>query len=80
MAYRNFENSTLSRRSLFRGGAYVAAGAAITAYGAGLPFSSRLLALHDVAEAWPNVAAMADKYLSEGKLANLLFTIVNGQE
>jgi len=80
MAYRNFENSTLSRRSLFRGGAYVAAGAAITAYGAGLPFSSRLLALHDVAEAWPNVAAMADKYLSEGKLANLLFTFGRGQD
>ena len=75
MAFRTFEPSPLSRRSLFRGGTYMAAGAAM----ASLPFGRSLLA-HDVGEAWPNVAALAEKYLSERKLANLFFTFGNGQE
>lgn len=73
MAYRNFADHTLSpeisRRSLFRGGAYAAAGAAL----AGLPFGRELLA-HDVSEAWPNVAALAKKYVEERKVANMLLT------
>ncbi len=75
MAFRTFDETTLSRRSLFRGGAYMAAGAVM----ASLPFGRQLLA-HDVSEAWPNVAAMARKYVDEGKVANLLLTFGRGQE
>ena len=56
MAFRTFEQPDISRRSLFRAGAYAAAGTAL----AGLPFGRELLA-HDVSENWPNVAAMAKK-------------------
>ena len=59
----------LSRRSLFRHSALFAGGAAL----ASLPFGRQLLA-HDVAESWPNVAAMANRYVSERKLANLFLT------
>ena len=59
----------LSRRSLFQHSALFAGGAAL----ASLPFGRQLLA-HDVAESWPNVAAMANRYVSERKLANLFLT------
>jgi CubicO group peptidase (beta-lactamase class C family) len=79
LAYRDFADSTLSpelsRRSLFRGGAYAAAGVAL----AGLPFGRALLA-HDVSESWPNVAAMAKSYVEEGKVANMLLTFGWGQQ
>ncbi len=75
MAYRNFETLDVSRRSLFRGGAYMAGAAAL----AGMPFGRHLLA-HNIDEAWPNVAAMAQKYVSDGKVANLLLTFGTGQE
>ncbi|MEM1194609.1 MAG: serine hydrolase domain-containing protein [Pseudomonadota bacterium] len=45
----------------------------------GLPFARELLA-HDVAEAWPNVAALAKKYVTDGKVANLFLTFGTGQE
>ena len=64
-----------SRRTLFRTSAYAVAGAAL----AGLPFGRQLLA-HDVGESWPHVAAMAEKYLSERKVANLLLTFGWGQD
>ncbi|MCZ8136183.1 MAG: serine hydrolase [Porphyrobacter sp.] len=66
---------SLSRRSLFRHSALLAGGAALS----GLPFGRALLA-HDVAESWPNVAALADKYVSGRKVANLLVTFGWGQE
>lgn len=66
---------SLSRRSLFRSSALLAGGAALS----GLPFGRALLA-HDVAEAWPNVAALADKYVAGRKVANLLVTFGWGQE
>ncbi|MFU7529206.1 serine hydrolase domain-containing protein [Qipengyuania sp. ASV99] len=75
MAFRTFDVSDLSRRSLFRAGAYAAAGATL----ASLPFGRQLMA-HDVSEAWPNVAALSDKYVSSGKLANLFLTFGSGQE
>lgn len=68
-------NPALSRRALFRAGGYAAAGAALTT----LPFGRSLFA-HDVSQAWPNVAAMANKFVSEGKVANLLLTFGWGQE
>ena len=75
MAFRTFETADLSRRSLFRGGAYAAGAAAL----AGLPLGRELLA-HDVAEAWPNVAALAKKYIDEKKVANMFLTFGWGQE
>ena len=79
MAFRTFDHATLSpqltRRSLFRAGAYAGAGAAL----ATLPFGRQLLA-HDVSETWSNVAAMSQKYVSERKLANLFLTFGWGQE
>ncbi|WP_298334230.1 serine hydrolase domain-containing protein [uncultured Erythrobacter sp.] len=75
MAYRNFANPELSRRSLFRGGAYAAAGATL----ATLPFGRELLA-HSVDESWPNVAALAKKYIDERKVAQMYLTFGWGQE
>lgn len=69
MAHVLAHQPSLSRRSLFRGGAYAAAGATLLS----LPFGRQLLA-HSVDEAWPNVAALAHKYVSERKVANLLAT------
>lgn len=75
MAFRTFDSTDISRRSLFRGGGYLAAGAAL----ASLPFGRSLLA-HDVSNAWPNVAALADKYVSGGKVANLFLTFGWGDQ
>ena len=75
MAYRNFANPALTRRSLLNASGYAAAGAAF----ATLPFGRELLA-HDVSENWPRVAALAEKYVSEGKVANLFMTFGWGQD
>jgi len=75
LAYRNFADPMLSRRSLFRGGAYAAAGATL----ATLPFGRELLA-HNVDENWPNVAALAQKYIDERKVANMYLTFGWNQE
>lgn len=74
MAFRTPEVSDLSRRSLFRVSAYAAAGATL----ASLPFGRQLMA-HDVSESWPNVAALAKRYLDERKVANMLLTFGWGQ-
>ncbi|WP_086616882.1 serine hydrolase domain-containing protein [Erythrobacter tepidarius] len=65
----------LSRRSLLRQSALLAGGAVLS----GLPFGRALLA-HDGAEDWPNVAALASRYVSERKVANLLVTFGWRQE
>ena len=79
MAFRTFDTPAqlpeISRRSLFRGGAYAAGAVAL----AGLPFGRELLA-HDVGTNWPNVAAMAKKYVDEKKVANMFLTFGWGQE
>jgi len=79
MATRNLEPGALSpqfsRRALFRTGGYLAAGAAL----AQLPMGRALLA-HNVDESWPNVAAMANRYVSERKVANMMLTFGWGQE
>jgi CubicO group peptidase (beta-lactamase class C family) len=76
MAFRDFDTGTLSRRSLLRSFAFAGAGATLT----GLPFGHQLLHAHDVAESWPNVAALANKYVSERKVANMFLTFGWGQE
>ena len=65
MAYTDFNEGGLSRRSILKGGALLAGGSML----AGMPFGQALLA-HDVSAEWPSVAAEIDKYLSEKKLAN----------
>jgi CubicO group peptidase (beta-lactamase class C family) len=75
MPVHDIAASALSRRALFRQSALLAGGAALT----GLPFGRQLLA-HDVAESWPAVAAMANRYVSERKLANLFLTFGWGQQ
>jgi CubicO group peptidase (beta-lactamase class C family) len=75
MAFREFEPASLSRRSLFRASAYAAVGASL----ASLPFGRELLA-HNVAESWPNVAALADRYVSSRKVANMFLTFGWGQQ
>lgn len=79
MAFRSFDQAVtapdFSRRALFRGGAYAAAGMAL----AGLPMGRQLLA-HNVGSAWPHVEALAEKYLSERKVAQMYITLGWGQE
>jgi CubicO group peptidase (beta-lactamase class C family) len=75
MAFREFETPALSRRALFRGSALLAGGAAMSS----LPFGRALLA-HDVSENWPNVAALAKRYVDSRKLANLFLTFGWGQD
>jgi CubicO group peptidase (beta-lactamase class C family) len=65
----------LSRRALIRGSALLAGGAALGT----LPFGRAAFA-HDVAESWPNVAALANRYVSERKVANLFLTFGWGQQ
>jgi len=67
MAFRNFDDATLSRRALLRGGAYLAAGGAF----ATLPFGRELFA-HDVSASWPAVAAKVQSYVSSGKVPNMV--------
>ena len=75
MENRKLIDPVLSRRALFRTAAY---GAGIGALGS-LPFGRELLA-HNVEESWPNVAALAEKYVSERKVANLYATFGWGQQ
>ncbi|RNJ63427.1 MAG: class A beta-lactamase-related serine hydrolase [Porphyrobacter sp. IPPAS B-1204] len=75
MPVHDLASAALSRRALFRQSALLAGGAALSS----LPFGRQLLA-HDVAENWPTVAAMANRYVSERKLANLFLTFGWGQE
>lgn len=75
MATPAFDSAVLSRRALIRGSALLAGGAALCT----LPFGRRVLA-HDVSESWPNVAALANRYVSERKVANLFLTFGWGQE
>lgn len=75
MTISNIDVSVMSRRTLFRQAALLAGGATL----ASLPFGRRLLA-HDVAENWPNVAALADRYVSSRKVANMFLTFGWGQE
>jgi len=75
MAFRDFDNPDLSRRSLLRFGSGGAALAALS----GLPFGRALMA-HDVSEGWPNVAALAERYVSEGRVANMMLTFGWGRD
>ncbi len=76
MAYRTFEPADLSRRSLFRGGAYLA-GAGVLAT---LPMGRSLMAAHDVGESYPNIQKLYQDYVGGKKVSNLFVTLGTGQE
>jgi CubicO group peptidase (beta-lactamase class C family) len=75
MAFRDPVSPDFSRRSLLRFGGYGAAAAALS----GLPFGRAAFA-HDVSQGWPNVAALAERYVGGGKVANMLLTFGWGRE
>ena len=75
MAYREFVNSELSRRSLLRGGAWLTAGAALS----GMPMG-RMAMAHGGAASWPKVSALVQKYVAEGKVANMSAALGWGQD
>jgi CubicO group peptidase (beta-lactamase class C family) len=75
MAYREFDGTQMSRRSLLRGGAMLGAGAAF----AGLPGAGLLAQTAAPRSSWPAVAAMVDKYVDERKVANMVATLGWGQ-
>ncbi len=75
MPFDTHASFQISRRSLIRSSALFAGGAMLTS----LPFGRAAFA-HDVSEDWPNVAALADKYVSQKKVANLLMTFGWGQD
>ena len=74
MAFREFEQAGLSRRALLRGGAMLGAGVAAT----GVPFAQ--VALAKESQSWPSVRAAVEKYVAEGKVANMLATFGWGQQ
>lgn len=69
MSVHDLASPAVSRRSLLRYSALFAGGAALS----GLPFGRAAFA-HDVAESWPAVSALADRYVSSRKVANLFLT------
>ena len=74
MAYRDFDTA-FSRRALLRGGAFLGAGAALSG-----PAALFAQASNAAQVAWPSVAAMADKYVDERKVANIVATLGWGQQ
>ncbi|HCJ80497.1 MAG TPA: serine hydrolase [Erythrobacter sp.] len=77
MAYREFDTPNLSRRALLRGGAWLTAGAAL----AGAPLGRVAMAQAQAGTAsWPAVTALADKYVSERKVANMVATLGWGRQ
>ncbi len=75
MPFDTYASLQISRRSLIRSSALFAGGAMLT----GLPLGRAAFA-HDVSEDWANVAAMADRYVSQKKVANLFLTFGWGQQ
>ncbi len=72
MAFRDFEDAQLSRRSLLRGTAWLGAGAALASVPMGRTFAH--------AGHWPNVLATVEDYVSSGKVANMIATLGWGQK
>ncbi|ALE16915.1 Beta-lactamase class C and other penicillin binding protein [Altererythrobacter epoxidivorans] len=75
MAFRTFESVSISRRSLFRSSAYLAAGGAM----ATLPFGRELLA-SDAAASWPAVTAKINEYVAARKIPNMVAAFGWGDE
>lgn len=63
-----FNHLALSRRGLLRGGAWLGAGAALTS----VTFAQALAQTASTEASWPSVAAMLEKYVSQGKVAGMV--------
>ncbi len=74
MAYREFEDATLSRRSLLRGGAFLGAGVAL----AGLPMGRAAFAA--TAAPWANVSGLIGGYVDSGRLPEMVAALGWGQQ
>jgi len=74
MAFRQFEQPELSRRSLLRGGLLVGAGAAL----GGFPLGRMAFAADPTR--WTNVAALVSSYVESRKVANMVATLGWGQK
>jgi len=74
MAFREFVEPELSRRSLLRGGTLLGVGAAL----GGWPVAA-IAQTRDIA-GWSNVAALVDRYVEARKVANAVATLGWGQQ
>ena len=73
MAYREFDEFSVSRRSLLRGGGLLGLGAMASLS----PLSARLARAHETMD-WPAVQAMLDEYAGTGKVANIVAALGYG--
>ena len=76
MAYRGFDEVSLDRRALLRGGAMLAGGAAL----AGMPLSAVLAQAKANPAMWPNVTALVNKYVDARQVANIVVALGWGQK
>ena len=74
MAFRNFDDANVSRRSLLRGGALLSAAAALS----GAPFGQMAMAHGHRSREWAAVTAMVEEFVSSGKVANMLVALGEG--
>ena len=72
MAFREFAEPQLSRRTLLRGGALLGAGAALGGWSFGLRAQDHA--------GWSNVAALVDKYVAERKVAGMVAALGWGRQ
>lgn len=73
MALRQFDETTLSRRSLFRASAYAATSCLL----AGLPMG-RIAFARDAAASWPNLSSMVKTYVDRQRVANIVVSLGHG--
>lgn len=77
MAFREFGQAQLSRRALLRGGAWLGAGAGAAL--AGAPIGGLAWARPAPVD-WSSVTALAEKYVGEHKVANMVAAMGWGQQ
>ncbi len=76
MAYRDFPDFSVSRRSLLAGGGWVGAGAALTALSGAIPAHAHQVSGDTM---WTGVRAAVEEYVSSGKVANMIAAMGWGQ-
>lgn len=76
MAFTEFGNMAMDRRSLLRGSALMGVGATL----AGMPMGSMAFAHDHASTSWSNVRAAVNEYVDGGKVANMVATLGSQQE
>ena len=76
MAYREFDAPEISRRSLLRGGAWLTAGAALSA----MPMGRMAMAQNPDRIGWDHVGRLVDAYAGTGKVANMVAALGWGDQ